>query len=611
MTMFVAVVVKSQSNVLSQRIFTAKKGEAFMDNLSVNVKLVILNVVALIGLFIVAYIGYNGVQTAKEDIELIYNRYYNSMFYVARCRYNTRYAQVQATLAPLVDDMALFNSRKSKYDSAIAGFEENLANYEKNVSKEANLVAELDPVKADWAKFKEESSKLMQMVPPADSKTNHMAMAQHRDQAMQYYEDNVMPYAVSLSDKLAEVQKGVRQRSDDRFNKSIKDIDGIVSSFFVAVGVVVIALSVISRVIANGITRPLSNMVELFHHLKSGDFRKSDLIDPHRGDEFGIMSQAIRDMRETIANLLKKTAHSSEQLAASSEELTASAHQAAQASEQVAQSVTNSAGSVVEQQQNVGEAMESIDGAMVSIGNLNKTANVVSDHASRANSQATTGSGAVDNAVSQIIGVEKIVNDSAATVDKLGKRSQEIGQIVEAISGIAEQTNLLALNAAIEAARAGEHGRGFAVVSEEVRKLAEESQNAAQKIAALIGDIQADTTEAVNSMQKGTQAVREGSESVQKLSETFDQIKEATDNVAGEAKNMLQELQLVSEATNKIRTNSMKIEEKSNHVSQEMESVSAAAEEQSASAEEISSASDELSRLAQDLQNSLQAFKYD
>ncbi len=607
MTIFVAVVVKSQSNVLSQNIFTAKKGEAFMDNLSVNVKLVILNVVALIGLFIVAYIGYNGVQTAKDDIELIYNRYYNSMFYVARCRYNTRYAQVQTTLAPMVDDAAILKSRKDKFEKAMADFQEYLASYEKNVSKEPNLVAELDPVKEDFQKFKEAAETLMNMQPPADPSQ----LTAHRNAAMDYYEEKCMPYAVSLSDKLAVVQDGVRQRSDERFNKSIADIDGIVSSFFVAVGVVVIALSVISRVIANGITRPLSNMVELFHHLKSGDFRKSDLIDPHRGDEFGIMSQAIRDMRETIANLLKKTAHSSEQLAASSQELTASAHQAAQASEQVAQSVTNSAGSVVEQQQNVGEAMESIDGAMVSIGNLNKTANVVSDHASRANSQATTGSGAVDNAVSQIIGVEKIVNDSAATVDKLGKRSQEIGQIVEAISGIAEQTNLLALNAAIEAARAGEHGRGFAVVSEEVRKLAEESQNAAQKIAALIGDIQADTTEAVNSMQKGTQAVREGSESVQKLSETFDQIKEATDNVAGEAKNMLQELQLVSEATNKIRTNSMKIEEKSNHVSQEMESVSAAAEEQSASAEEISSASDELSRLAQDLQNSLQAFKYD
>ena len=582
-----------------------------MDNLSVNTKLMILNVVAIIGLAIVAYIGYDGVETAREDIELIYNRYYNSMFYISRCRYNVRYAQVQATLAPMIDDQTLYASRKGKYDEAVKAFEEYIADYEQKISKDPDLVAELAPAKADWEKFKAGSAHLMQLSPPADAATNRIAMADHREEAMEYYEENVMPYAVSLSAKLGDIQSGVRQRSDDRYAKCIADIDGIVSTFFITVAVVVIALIGISRMIAGGITKPLSNMVELFHHLKAGDFRKSDLIDPHRGDEFGIMSQAIRDMRETIANLLHKTANSSEQLAASSEELTASAHQSAQASEQVAQSVTNSASSVVEQQQNVGEAMESIDSAMVSIGNLNKTANVVADHATKANGQATTGSGAVDNAVSQIISVEKIVNDSAATVDKLGKRSQEIGQIVEAISGIAEQTNLLALNAAIEAARAGEHGRGFAVVSEEVRKLAEESQGAAQKIAALIGDIQADTTEAVASMQKGTQAVREGSEAVQKLSETFEQIKEATDSVAGEARNMVQELDAVSKATDKIRTNSLKIEEKSNHVSREMESVSAASQEQSASAEEIASASDELSRLAQDLQNSLQAFKYD
>ena len=582
-----------------------------MDNLSVNVKLIILNVVALIGLAIIAIFGYNGVMTAKEDMDLMYNRYFHSMYYVARCRYNVRYAQVQATIGPMSDDVQLFQSRSQKYKDAIASFEKNFAGYEGNISKDPDLVAELAPVKEDWAKFKESSQHLIDMRPPADAATNRMAMSDHRNAAMAYYEDNCMPYAVAISEKLAKVQEGVMSRSEAMFTKSEEAVNGITMQLFMAIAIVVVALVVISRLIANGITNPLTNMVELFHLLRKGDFRKSDLIDPNRGDEFGVMSQAIRDMRQTVADLLKKTANSSEQLAASSEELTASAHQSAQASEQVAQSVTNSASSVVEQQQNVGEAMESIDSAMVSINNLNKTANVVSDHASRANNQATTGSGAVDNAVQQIISVEKIVNDSAATVDKLGKRSQEIGQIVEAISGIAEQTNLLALNAAIEAARAGEHGRGFAVVSEEVRKLAEESQNAAQQIATLIGAIQADTTAAVDSMQKGTDAVRTGSESVQKLSETFDQIKEATDNVAHEAKNMVQELVLVSQATEKIRTNSQKIDEKSAHVSREMESVSAASQQQSASAEEIASASDELSKLAQDLQNSLQAFKYD
>ena len=582
-----------------------------MDNLSVNVKLIILNVVALIGLAIIAIFGYNGVMTAKEDMDLMYNRYFHSMYYVARCRYNVRYAQVQATIGPMSDDAQLFESRSKKYKAAVESFEKNLAGYEANIAKDPDLVAELAPAKEDWEKFKAASSHLMDMRPPADAATNRMAMSDHRNAAMAYYETECMPYAVSISEKMEKVQEGVMHRSEAMFTKSVEAVSGITMQLFMAIAIVVVALVVISRLIANGITNPLSNMVELFRLLRKGDFRRSDLIDPNRGDEFGVMSQAIRDMRQTVADLLKKTANSSEQLAASSQELTASANQASQASEQVAQSVTKSAGEVVEQQRDVGDSLDAINAAMTSIENIGKTADTVSAHATKANNQATVGNQAVDQAVNQIISVEKIVNDSATTVDKLGKRSQEIGQIVEAISGIAEQTNLLALNAAIEAARAGEHGRGFAVVSEEVRKLAEESQNAAQKIATLIGDIQSETASAVDSMQKGNAAVRAGTESVEKLRDTFEDIRSATDNVAVEAKNMVKELDAIAKATMKIRDNSQAISNKSANVSQEMESVSAAAEQQSASAEEISSASDELSKLAQDLQNSLQAFKYD
>ena len=582
-----------------------------MENLSVTVKLIILNAAAVLGIIVLGFVGYFAVNSAKEDMEVMYNRYLHSVYYVGRCRYALRYAQVQSTLLPITIHENLIGSRQTKYNNAVAEFEENLGLYEKNISTDPQLVSELAPIKDDWNKFKDASYRLTQMTVPADHATNKVALAEHTNEAMTYYEEQCMPYAVSLSDKLAKLQAGVLERSDAMMAQSEASVGAIIFRTIVITVALIVVLILISSVIMKSITTPLYKMIELFRHLKDGDFRESSLIDPNRGDEFGKMSTAIRDMRETISKLLQKTSHSSEQLAASSQELTASAHQSAQASEQVSQSVTNSASAVVEQQQSVGDSLDAINAAMTSIDNLGKTADTVSSHATKANNEATEGGGAVNMAVEQIISVEKIVNDSAATVDKLGKRSQEIGQIVEAISGIAEQTNLLALNAAIEAARAGEHGRGFAVVSEEVRKLAEESQEAAQKIATLIGDIQAETTNAVDSMQKGNAAVRAGTQSVEKLRDTFDDIRSATDNVAIEAKNMVRELDAIAKATMKIRDNSQAISDKSGHVSREMESVSAASEQQSASAEEIASASDELSKLAQDLQNSLQAFKYD
>ena len=571
----------------------------WMNNMKVVYKLLILDVVALVCTAILGLVGYTAVDEAKSKLETMYKTYFNSVYHVGRIRYNIRYAQIQAAMAPLSDDPSLFQSRKDKFDNAIKDGQASLAEYEKIVAGDPALVAQLEPIKKD-----------LDLRPPANAATDRMAMADHRNRAMDLYEDEVMPKAVALGDISSELQSAVIEHAEEMMAQSESDIKATIMQMIIACVIVALLLIGISFFIVKAITNPLDHMIRVFAKLKDGDFRPSKHAPEPRGDEFGAMEEAVNDMRNTINKLMRQTSVSAEQLAASSQELTASAHQSAQASEQVAQSVTTSASAVVEQQQDVGEAMEAIDGAMDSINLLQKTATSVSDHAAESNSEAVTGSEAVETAVNQIISVEQIVNSSATTVDKLGKRSQEIGQIVEAISGIAEQTNLLALNAAIEAARAGEHGRGFAVVSEEVRKLAEESQEAAQRIGTLISDIQADTTAAVDSMQKGNAAVKEGTQSVEKLRETFDKIRVASDNVATEARNMVQELGAVAEATNKIKSKSQKISEAGGKVSSEMESVSAASQEQSASAEEIASASDELARLAQGLQNSLQVFQF-
>ena len=580
---------------------------SWMNNMRVAYKLVLLNIIALIGMLVIAFVGYSAVMEAQNDLNTISQTYLKGIFEIGRCRHAVRYAQVQTVLAPLTVDPSLFQSRQDKYNGAVKELEESLANYEDIIKDDAQARAQVDAAKREWAKFKTGGDKMFTMRSPVGDTA---AIAAHRNSALEFYQSDVMPYAVSTGDAILEIQQKAYNDSDATIKRSNESISASVTKLFMVVGVTFVLLIVFSLMITKAVTNPLENMVKALGLLKDGDFRRTDLLDADRGDEFGAMALAVRDMRQTISKIVQKTSDAASQFAASSQELTASAHQSAQASEQVAQSVTNSAGAVVEQQTYVNDAMDSIGRALTSIETLAKTSDLVASHVAKANDEADAGIEAVETAVNQIISVEKIVNDSALTVDKLGKRSQEIGQIVESISGIAEQTNLLALNAAIEAARAGEHGRGFAVVSEEVRKLAEESQEASQKIATLIGDIQSDTTAAVDSMQKGNAAVRTGTQSVEKLRATFDSIRQASQNVETEAKNMVRELKAVEDATYTIRDRSEKILDKGIGVSKEMESVSAAAEQQSASAEEISSAADELARLAQDLQNSLQMFQY-
>ncbi len=585
--------------------------DELMKNLSVGVKLIILNVAAALGMIVIGYVGYGAVQNAKTDMDVMYDRYLQCTRLTGDARYQLRFALIQMALTPITEDASVLQFRHTSYDGAMKAFEDDVAEYKQIISDSPDLLSEAEQMTQTFARLKTLGDSLMSKRPPANVASDPAALGAYTQESLGFYQSETMPIATELASQLLKIDEQVKEQSDITKKRSDLSVSETIRSTFIVTVVMILLTSFISYIIRNEVTNPLSKMSELFGRLKSGDFRMSGLLDTNRGDEFGAIAIAIRDMRETVANLITKTSHSAEQLAASSQELNASARQSAQASEQVAQSVTNSAGAVVEQQQSVGDSLESINAAMISIDKIGKTADTVSSHATKANNQAVVGNKAVDDAVNQIISVEKIVNDSALTVDKLGKRSQEIGQIVDAISGIAEQTNLLALNAAIEAARAGEHGRGFAVVSEEVRKLAEESQGAAQKIAELIGEIQTETINAVDSMQKGNAAVKAGTESVEKLRGTFEDIRIATDNVAGEAKNMVTELNAIAKATEKIRDNSQLISDKSAHVSREMESVSAASEQQSASAEEIASASDELARLAQDLQGTIQVFKYD
>ena len=205
--------------------------------------------------------------------------------------------------------------------------------------------------------------------------------------------------------------------------------------------------------------------------------------------------------------------------------------------------------------------------------------------------------------------IEKAVDDSANLVGKLGERSQEIGTIVDTISGIAGQTNLLALNAAIEAARAGEQGRGFAVVAEEVRKLAEQSQDAAKQIAELIGAIQNDTNQAVDAMNEGTREVRKGTEVVTSAGQAFGQIVNLVDRVSDQVSDISAAIEQMAAGSQHIVASTKNIDAASKEASAHTQTVSAATEEQLASMEEIASSSQALANLAQELQTEVAKFR--
>ncbi|WP_110954537.1 methyl-accepting chemotaxis protein [Anaerosinus massiliensis] len=374
------------------------------------------------------------------------------------------------------------------------------------------------------------------------------------------------------------------------------------SLFFTAIAVIFIII------FSKKLAKPIKDLETVSNRIATGDLSKIE-VNISTNDEIGRLGKSFEQMTQNLQNLIRKILVATEQLASSSEELTASSEQSAQAANHIATSITEVAEGANQQLSTTNDTTSVIEQMSISIQQIADYASQAAAQSTQATEKATDGDHAVEKVITQMDQIKTTVEKSAQVVTKLGERSKEIGQIIDAISNIAGQTNLLALNAAIEAARAGEQGRGFAVVAEEVRKLAEQSQEAAQKIAALIGEIQEDTDKAVVAMDDGTREVKNGADVVNLAGIAFKEISNLVTNISEQVQDISSGMQQVAANSQQIVHSVKKIDTFGKKSASESENVSAAAEEQLASMEEIASSSQALSKLAQDLQNAVTGFR--
>lgn len=376
----------------------------------------------------------------------------------------------------------------------------------------------------------------------------------------------------------------------------------------ITIGAVLILAIIVIVYIAARIAKPLEILEGVAGQIAGGDLSITN-IKVNSQDELGRLSRAFEIMVANLRNLVREIDTSSELVAASAEELTASAHQSSQAANQVAGSIVDVSKGMEEQSAAANDTSAVIQQMSASIQQIAANVSEVSAQSAQASVKANEGNKSVDKAISQMANIEQTVISSAGVVANLGERSKEIGQIVDTISGIAGQTNLLALNAAIEAARAGEQGRGFAVVAEEVRKLAEQSQEAAKKIAVLISEIQGDTSKAVMAMDEGTREVKLGAEVVNASGKAFQEIATLITSVSGQISEVSSAIEQMAIGSQQIVGSVKRIDDLIKNVSGEAHSVSAATEEQSASMEEIASSSQVLAKLAMNLRDAVNKFE--
>lgn len=324
---------------------------------------------------------------------------------------------------------------------------------------------------------------------------------------------------------------------------------------------------------------PVQDGAKALEVMSTGDLTArvtADYKGQHRKikDSINKLGESLESVIRDVTEAVQATASASTQISSSSEEMAAGAQeQSAQATE-VAGAVEQMTTTIIQTTKNASTAAES---------------------AKNAGKIALEGGSVVNKTVEGMNRIAEVVNRAAVTVQELGKSSDQIGEIVQVIDDIADQTNLLALNAAIEAARAGEQGRGFAVVADEVRKLAERTTKATKEIAMMIKTIQKDTGEAVNSMQQGTEEVDKGKTLASQAGSSLKEIISATEDV----------LDVISQVASASEEQSAAAEQ----ISKNIESISSVTHESAAGVQQIARASEDLNQLTENLQRLINQFK--
>ena len=384
--------------------------------------------------------------------------------------------------------------------------------------------------------------------------------------------------------------------------ESVLIMVAIVSILVVVLGIVIALLT------SQKISTPIRSVMNRMKDISNGDLTQEPLKTNLR-DETGQLMNSTNEMNHHMRELLTKINIVSETVSAQSEELTQSANEVKAGAEQIAVTMEELASGAEVQADTSSELSSTMSAFATNVQEANENGQQINQASSEILALTDKGSQLMDSSTKKMIEIDQIVKGSVQKVKDLDSQSQEIFKLVVVIKEVADQTNLLALNAAIEAARAGEHGRGFSVVAEEVRKLAEQTATSVTDITRIVNNIQNGFGVVTESLQDGYKEVEQGTSQIITTGETFNEINSSVIGMVDNIKNVSNKLLDITTNSQAMNSSIQEIAATAEESAAGVEQTAASVQQTTSSMEEVARSSVDLSKLAEELNELIRQFK--
>ncbi|MEG0472011.1 MAG: methyl-accepting chemotaxis protein [Solibacillus sp.] len=403
---------------------------------------------------------------------------------------------------------------------------------------------------------------------------------------------------------------GLLQQNNE---KTISDLEAFALaskiSFFILSAIAMVITISLSIVLSKSIRR---NTHAINHSIidiaqAGGDLTRR--VHVKTKDEFAQIAVSTNILIESISTLIKRVSNLAENVSGSSQELMALADENSHTIDSIANSTLDIANDSTEIMTSIGIAANEMHKLEQSMHELTEKAREVQQASNEMKNAAYIGSQSVTQSSNVMLEIEETMASTSATVEALGRKSSDITSIIGTITAIAEQTNLLALNAAIEAARAGEHGRGFAVVADEVRKLAEQSQQAASKVSSIVGSIQSEVSSIIEQNVTGVQTVIRGVDVANETTDSLQNILKQSETTSTILSHMVEQIEQTLLNSHDVTASFVHVTAIAENTASNTERSAAAATQGSASMQQINASAVELATQADDLRSVVNEFK--